>query len=235
MKGIERFVSDPLGFEFMPQRKEWIMTAASTVLGTLGSLFGGGAAARAQQESIAHQKELYKQNYAQALRDYNQSALDRADNQALLSRAEKFNMKNWRRAQGAKAVGGGTDAAVQMQKDVGNEMMASTIGNIAASNAARKDAASARMQQANAQHANIMSQEAQNRAQQITNAASAASNAIMQAGSAFESSTNLKGGENKGVETNGSAVQMNNIKAPSSSNIGKRYNGMGVELVEDLV
>ena len=192
MKGIERFVSMPLGIGsvYVPQRKEWIATAIGTVGGLLSSVFGGSAASSASKKALKYQNELYHRNYAQGLRDYNENPLDRDDNQALLTRAEKFNIKNWRREQGAKAVGAG------------------------------KDAASRRMQDAATQHANAMSQAEQNRAQQITAATQAASNAMMGIGSAVDQATsaktNLKGGGNNSIEFNPPEVEKTPDVAPQS-------------------
>lgn len=213
-----------MGSVYSPMRKEWIESAISGAVGLGTSLLGGAASAHARRLAEKRSDAVYNREYARELRDYNENPTDRADNQALLTRVEKFNMKNWRRAQGAKAVGAGTDAAAQMQKDAGNELMASTISNMAAQNAARKDRATERMNQTDQAYANRQMAFDNQRAQEIASAAGAASNAIMSVGSAFDSqgtrNADLNGASNNGeVKSTPSdtGVKDNTITSPNAA------------------
>ena len=200
MKGLERFVGE-LGNEcFGPRRKEWIGAAIGAVGGLASSLFGGAAASKAAREGIEAQRRAIDKQNAYALKEYNQDYVDTAAGQNLVRRAKDYARDTWRRAQGAKAVGGGTDAATQMAKDSGNRMMGDTIANIAATDQSRKQNALGQMMKVEGQRGAMEAAVANNRAQQITNAAQAASNAMMSIGSAVDQSStsneNLKGGNN---------------------------------------
>lgn len=195
----ELFYGSELGFSPFGRRKEWIVSALSAAGGLAASLFGGSAASRAQREGIAAQRAAMAQQTALLNKQYYQDYVDTAAGQNLVRRAKEFARENWRKAQGAKAVGGGTDAAVQMAKDAGNKMVGDAIANIAATDQQRKDNALNKQLGVIQQNANIEAQIANNRAQNISNAASAASNAMMSVGSAVDqagSKTNLSGGSN---------------------------------------
>ena len=116
-------------------------------------------------------------------------------------------------------------AAAQMQKDAGNELMASTISNMAAQNAARKDRATERMNQTDQAYANRQMAFDNQRAQEIASAAGAASNAIMSVGSAFDSqgtrNADLNGASNNGEVK--STPSDTGAKAPDSNNVGNNY------------
>jgi len=200
MKGLERFAGT-LGNEcFGSRRKEWIVSALSAAGGLAASLFGGGAASRAAKEGIMAQRKAIDTQNAYALKEYNQDYVDTAAGQNLVRRAKDYARDTWRRAQGAKAVGGGTDAATQMAKDAGNKMMGDTLANVAATDQRRKENALAQMMKVEGQRGAMEAAIANNKAQQITNAAQAASNAMTSIGSAIEQSSaqkpNLNGGSN---------------------------------------
>jgi len=200
MKGLERFVGD-LGNEcFGSRRKEWIVSALSAAGGLAASLFGGGAASRAQKEGIEAMKKANNEQNALLQKRIYQDYVDTNYGQNLVRKAKQFNLENWRRAQGAKAVGAGTDAATQMTKDAGNKMMGETLSNIAASEQRSKEHALDKQMDLIRQNAAMEQQVASNRAQQITNATQAASNAMMGIGSAIEQGVKdgwrLTGGSN---------------------------------------
>lgn len=201
------FRSD-LGYNaYSPLRKEWVATAIGVAGSLLSSYLGGQAASSAARAAERRQRAQEAKDDAWYRRRYNEDYADTAAGQNLIRRAEQFNKKNWRRAAGAQAVAGGTDAATQMQKDAGNQMMAETLANVAATDQHRKDQVDNIHRQQEAQYAQMDMQREMNRAQNISNAASAASNAIMQGASAFENSTSLKGGSNQSAPVTRSEVQ----------------------------
>ena len=198
MRGIERFVADPLGVEsFGVRKKEWIQLALAGA-SLASSLLGGSAASRAAKAAERRQREQEAKEDAWYNRRYNEDYIDTAAGQNLIRRAKEYAKQNWKKAAGAQAVAGGTDAATQMAKDAGNKMVGDTIANIASTDQSRKDNVDNLHRQAESQFAQMDMNRELNRANQITNAAQNASNAIMQMGSAFENGTSLTGGSNKG-------------------------------------
>ena len=190
-------IKDGLTFNpYAPMKKEWVQLAAAAI-GLGASLLGGSQAAEANEAAMRAARAKKARDDADYTRRKYEDFSDTATGQNLLRRAEQFNKKNWRRAKGAQAVSGGTDAATQMQKDAGNQMMAETLSNMAAIGQQRQDRADDLKRQSDHAYTQQVMNYEQNRAQNISNAAGAASNAIMQAGSAFENSTSLKGGSNQ--------------------------------------
>ena len=204
---LGRLFSSELGNNpYVPKKKEWIATAIGVIGGLASSFLGGQAASSAAEAAERRQRAQEAKDNADYTRKKYEDVGDTAWGQNQLRRVEQFNKKNWRRAKGAQAVGGGTDAATQMSKDAGNQLMADTMGNMAAANVARQEHADA-VHQANQQKYMQMDMARDmQRAQNTTNASQAASNAIMQMGSAFENGTSLAGGSNKGIQPMTEAV-----------------------------
>jgi hypothetical protein len=192
---------------YSPSRKEWIMTALSVGAGLASSLIGGGQAAQAAKAAEARQRRQEAEENARYTRRYNENYVDTAAGQNLVRRAKDFANRQWKKAAGAQAVAGGTDAAAQMAKDAGNKMVGDTIANIAAADSQRKAQVDNMHMQNEQRFAQQRQAEQMQRAQNITNAAQSASNAIMSvAGAVDQASTrsaNLQGGSNnsKVVET----------------------------------
>lgn len=181
-------------------RKMWIATAIGAGLGLASSLIGGRAASRAAKKAERRQRQREAEENAWYTRRYNQDYLDTAAGQRLVERAKSYAREQWRKAAGAQAVGGGTDAATQLAKDAGNKLVGDTYGNMAATDTQRKAQVDAMHQQNLANFAQMdMNRELQ-RAQSITNASSAASNAAFFAGATVDSmeKPDLVGSDNKG-------------------------------------
>ena len=181
---VTQFVNIPLGLgnPLAPQRKEWV-TAALAGAGLALSLFGMGSSAKAQREAAKKQKLAEAKEDAWYNRKYNESYLDTAAGQNLVRRAKDYAKENWRKAAGAQAVAGGTDAATAMAKEAGNKMVGNTIADIAATDAARRDRVDDMHRQAQEKFAEMDMARENQRAQNISNATSAASNALMTAAS----------------------------------------------------
>ena len=234
MRDLNLF-SSPLGLvnPYSPMKKEWVATAIGAGAGLLSSFIGGSAASSAAREAERRQRALEAKEDAWYNRNYYQDYLDTAAGQNLVRRARQMYDRNIKRAQGAAAVSGATDASVQMAKDSANQALGDTMANIAANDTARKsqvDATHMRNQQNFAQM--DMNREMQ-RAQNITNAAQAASNAMMSAGAAVDqantSQANINGGSNngstvekpsvnkvEGTKVNGTEIKDTNIEKPRS-------------------
>ena len=202
---ISAVVNQPIGMvSYSPSRKEWIMSAIGAAAGLASSLIGGNQASQAAKAAEARQRRQEAEENARYTRRYNENYVDTAAGQNLVRRAKDFANRQWKKAAGAQAVAGGTDAAAQMAKDAGNKMVGDTIANIAATDTARKDSADRQHEQAQSRFAQMDMNREMQRAQNITNAAQSASNAMMQAGAAIDQTsakpTNLQGGSNYGKD-----------------------------------
>ena len=201
---VTKFVNQPLGMGIsgVPSRKEWIVSAIGAGVGLASSIFGGISASKAAREAEKRQRQQEAKENAWYTRRYNEDYVDTAAGQNLVRRAKDYAKEQWKKAAGAQAVAGGTDAATAMAKEAGNKMVGDTIANIAATDQQRKAQVDNMHRQAEQQFAQMdMNRETQ-RAQNITNAAQNASNAIMSAAGAVEQASakapNLQGGSNNG-------------------------------------
>jgi hypothetical protein len=194
------------------QPKLWIGAALGVAGGIASSLIGGNEAAKAARAAERRQREQEAKEEAWYNRRYNEDYIDTAAGQNLVRRAKDYAKEQWKKAAGAQAVAGGTDAATAMAKEAGNKMVGDTIANIAAADTQRKAQVDNMHRQAEAQFAQMDMAREQQRAQNITNAASAASNAMMSIGSAVDQASaktpNLNGGSNNGVSVGDVASRM---------------------------
>ena len=190
--------------------KLWIGAALGAAAGIATSLMGASAASDAAKAAERRQREQEAEEKAWYNRRYYEDYVDTAAGQNLVRRAKDYAREQWKKAAGAQAVAGGTDAATQMAKDAGNKMVGDTIANIAATDQARKAQVDNMHRQAVNQFAQQDIAREQQRAQSITNAASAASNAMMSIGGAIDQTStagaSLKGGSNNSVPSDASAA-----------------------------
>jgi hypothetical protein len=202
MKQMIKFLGTPLGQgnSFAPAKKEWIAAAIGAGVGLASSLIGGASAARAQRRAIAEQRAAEAKENAWYTRRYNEDYADTAAGQNLVRMAKEHAKNQWKKAAGAQAVAGGTDAATQMAKDAGNKMVGDTLANIAAADSQRKAQIDNIHMQNEQRFAQQRAANEMQRAQNITDAAQNASNAIMSAASAVDQAstpkTSLAGGNN---------------------------------------
>lgn len=122
-------------------RLNWVATAAALGLGALsaGTSVAGGLLSRNAAKKAARQVK-YRRNAEKAWYDkeYNTDYIDTKAGQNLLRRAQEVQDKYVKRAEGAAAVGGGTDASVALAKENANKAVSDTIANVAAQDTARK-------------------------------------------------------------------------------------------------
>lgn len=183
------------GYGFQP--KHWIATAIGAGASLASSIIGGLSASAAAKRAERMLSQQRTKNDAWYNRRYNEDYIDTAAGQNLVRRAKEYARNQWRRAEGARVVGGGTDASAALAKDAGNKMVGDTMANIAATDQQRKAAVDAAHRAEDNRITNAQIGLEQYRAAQITDAAGKASNAILQGASAFE--PNLTGGTNKGT------------------------------------
>lgn len=122
-------------------RLNWVATAATLGLGALsaGTSVAGGLLSRSAAKKAARQVR-YRKNAEKAWYDkeYNTDYIDTKAGQNLMRRAQEVQDKYVRKADGAAAVGGGTDASVALAKENANKAVSDTIANVAAQDTARK-------------------------------------------------------------------------------------------------
>jgi len=211
------------------QPKLWIISAIGAGVGLASSLFGGISASKAAREAEKRQRQQEAKENAWYARRYNEDYVDTAAGQNLVRRAKDYAREQWKRAAGAQAVGGGTDAATAMAKEAGNKLVGDTIADIAATDQQRKANVDTQHRQAEAQFAQMdMNRELQ-RAQNITNAAQSASNAIMSVAGAVDQTSaakpSLQGGSNNSKVATPSTPSSPTSVDGAGEIVG--YNGMG--------
>ena len=108
--------------------------AAGVASSILGGVSSANAAKKAEQMRIAQDAR----NEALFNRRYNQSYLDSAAGRNAIRQATDYAKTITKRAEGAAAVTGGTDAAVAQAKESANKMIGDTMGNLAAQDTARQ-------------------------------------------------------------------------------------------------
>lgn len=208
--------------------KLWIAAAIGAVGSIASSLIGGARASEASRDAERRQREMEAREMAWYNRRYNEDYVDTAAGQNLVRRAKEYAKENWKKAAGAQAVAGGTDAATAIAKEAGNKMVGDTIANIAATDQQRKAQVDNMHRTAEQGFAQMDMNREMQRAQNITTAAQNASNAIMSvAGAVDQASTskpNLAGGSNNST-TRGTTT-------PSYTPVGSEldiigYDGMG--------
>ena len=238
---VTKLVNQPLGMGVAGMKPRKMIAPAIIGAGiSLGSsIFGGIKASKAAREAAQRQKEMEAKENAWYLRRYNQDYIDTAAGQNLVRRARDFAKENWRKAAGAQAVAGGTDAATAQAKEAGNKMMGETLGNIAGTDAIRKENIDNRHLNNQLSFTQMDMNREQNRANAITNAAQNASNAAMAMGGALEqdsaNKTNLNGGNNNGTAytppTSTASEDATNLATGGSNSIG----GINDEVVDELM
>lgn len=181
-----------MGNGFAPSPKQFIFSAIGAGVGLASSIIGGISASKAAREAERRQRQQEASEEAWYNRRYNEDYVDTAAGQNLVRRAKQYAREQWKRAAGAQAVAGGTDAATAMAKDAGNRMMGDTIADIAASDQARKENVDNMHRQAQERFAQMDMEREQQRAQNITAAAQGASNAIMSVAGAVDQASAAK-------------------------------------------
>lgn len=165
-------------------RLNWVATAAALGLGALsaGTSVAGGLLSRSAAKKAARQVR-YRKNAEKAWYDkeYNTDYIDTKAGQNLMRRAQEVQDKYVKRAEGAAAVGGGTDASIALAKENANKAVSDTIANVAAQDTARKQ----RVADQHLANTNVISAQSQqveqSKADATAGAAQGASNAAASA------------------------------------------------------
>lgn len=160
------------------RRKEWVQIALAAA-SVASSLIGGAASKKKQEAAERVQRGRENSENAWYQRRYNEKYTDTAAGQAMINEAKDYARENWKKASGAAAVTGGTDAATAQAKEAGNKMIQGAIRNMASADTARKDAADATHMQMQDNFAKQRIAMEQSKAENIANTASGVSNGLM--------------------------------------------------------
>lgn len=164
---------------YRPQVAEWVQVAG-LALGAATSLLGGVSSANAAKKAERLRQAQDARNDAYFNKRYNQSYVDTASGRNAIRQATDYAKSMTKRAEGAAAVTGGTDAATAQAKEAANKMVGDTIANMAAQDTARQESAQALHAQQQAQSTQWQMANQQQRGQAIAQAAGGASNALIQ-------------------------------------------------------
>lgn len=229
---------------FQPQRAEWVQFAG-LALGVGSSILGGLSSANAAKRAEQLRREQDARNNAWFNRKYNESYIDTAAGRNAIRQAQDYAKTMTKRAEGAAAVTGGTDAAVAQAKESANKMIGDTIGNLAAQDTARKESAEATHLQQQAQSTAQQMQNQQMKANAIAQAAQGASNALIQGASMLgDTSGSAKmanrmdkafEGKDAGTYARTSATNVNTTPAPSSPQVRTPSGSGGQSLTTSVV
>lgn len=226
---LERIVNREIGdvsvsssFFFKP--KPILGTLIGAGLSVASSVIGGIKSAQQNKKAEQEMKANHARQNAWYNRRYNEDYLDTAAGQSLMTRAKEYADQNWKRQQGAAAIGGGTDASTAMAKEAGNKMMADTMSNIASADVHRKTQVDNMHENMENQYSQSMVNLAQQRANNIAQVAGSASDAMMNAGVAFDGSSAEKSAGNVAGKASGNATG-DPYKDTLGDMYGNYYNG----------
>jgi hypothetical protein len=148
-------------------------------MNALGSIFAGRAQAKAMKKVENNLKEQQQANQNWYDKRYNEDATQRADAQAMLTKAQESYKQHTKQAAGTAAVMGGTEESVAATKAAGNQALADSTSQIVQAAEQRKASIESQYQakdEALQQQLNDLTmQKANNTAQSIQGVASAAS------------------------------------------------------------
>lgn len=182
---------DPSG-GYAPRKKEWIQLALAGA-SLAASIWGGASASNQQAKAEAELRAEKAKNDAWYRRRYNEHTIDTAGGQNMIRMAKDYARENWKKAQGAAAVGGGTDAATAIAKDQGNKMVGDAIANIEAQDTARKDSVDAAYRAKQSQLSQQQMSLDQQKAANISQVAGGVSDALMSGAQYFAGTRSVAG------------------------------------------
>ena len=178
---------------------------AAAAIGAAGSLIGGAASAKKAKKAELELAAKQNREDAWFQRRYNESYADTAAGRAMINEAKDYARENWKKASGAAAVTGGTDAATAQAKEAGNKVVGDAIRNMAVQDTARKDAAENTHLRMQDNYSNQKIALSQQQASNVASTAAGLSNAAMTAAASFgdgaKKAPDLKGESNEGLVT----------------------------------
>lgn len=228
-----KILSQPLGVSdasggYAPRKKPWILSAALAAGSLASSLFGASSSRKAAEEARREQEAQKAAKEAERLRNKHQSWLDTKSGQNTMRVLQDQAQKFVNQQRGAQAVGGGTDAAVAIEKEQQNQKQADVIAQAEANHEQQVNANDAQYRQEIDRINNNIQQSKMMQAEATSQAAGAVSDALMK-GAVIAAGPKLTGGNNGGKVSNtgtgspgGGGVTP--LKAPSEADLMKIHN-----------
>lgn len=196
---------DPTQMPYSPQRAEWV-AIAGLALAAASSILGGVSSAEKNAQARKELRKRENRENAWYQRSYNEDYIDTKAGQAALNEAKEYARDYTKKAEGAAAVTGGTDAATAAAKQAGNKMVADTIRNVSAQDTARKDSLDRLHQKSQDTFSKQEQAYRQQQAANIANTAAQTSNVLMQGAAMAEGGADTKAAAGLKGSSNGSTV-----------------------------
>jgi len=114
-------------------------TALSSAVGIGSSIYGGIQSSRAAKRANALLAQEKNDNQNWYDRKYNEDGTQTASAQNMINQTRQAIKDRANRAAGTQAVMGGTDESTAQTKEADNDLMAKTVGTVAANADAKKD------------------------------------------------------------------------------------------------
>lgn len=141
-----RLLESDLGLSsYGVRQKRWVASAIGGAISLGSSIFGGIKSAEAEKKARKKEAESHAKNMAWFRRRYDEDYSETAAGRNMLRKAKEYADANWKKAQGASAVGGASDASAALAKEQGNKLYSDVLSNMASTDVARKDSASREM------------------------------------------------------------------------------------------
>ena len=183
---IGRYFIDGMVGCYGVRPKCWVSAAVGAAVGLASTLIGAHESGKKEREARAKEAQSHARQQAYWNRKENESYADTASGQNMIRLAKDYADRNWKKAQGAAAVGGGTDAATAMAKESGNRMVGDTVAHMSAMDTARQDRAGAERMREDARYAATEAGHLRTQGANIAQTASGLGNAAMSLGSSLE-------------------------------------------------
>jgi hypothetical protein len=201
--------------------KCWVAAAVGAAVGLASTLIGSHESAKKEREARRKEAQSHARQQAYWNRKENESYADTASGQNMIRLARDYADRNWKKAQGAAAGGGGTEAATAMAKESGNRMVGDTVAHMSAMDTARQDRAGAERMREDASYAATEAGHLRTQGANIANTASAMGNAAMSLGSALENTGESKAKASGGdVPDTGEGVQKPVEETAAAKSVG---------------
>lgn len=197
-----KILSQPLGISdasggYAPRKKPWILSAALAAGSLASSLFGASSSRKAAEEARREQEAQKAAKEAERLRNKHQSWLDTKSGQNTMRVLQDQAQKFVNQQRGAQAVGGGTDAAVAIEKEQQNQKQADVIAQAEANHEQQVNANDAQYRQEIDRINSNIQQTKMAQAEATSQVAGAVSDALMK-GAVMAAGPKLTGGNNGG-------------------------------------
>lgn len=127
------------------RQKRWVASAIGGAISLGSSIFGGIKSAEAEKKARKKEAEAHAKNMAWFRRRYDEDYSETAAGRNMLRKAKEYADANWKKAQGASAVGGASDVSTALAKEQGNKVYSDALSDMASTDVARKDSASKEM------------------------------------------------------------------------------------------